>query len=63
MVDAKPLGVPLQPCMKVSKADCPQDVLAANDMKGVPYVSACGLLMYAIVATRRDIAHAMGVVC
>ena len=63
MADAKPLGVPLQPCTTLSKADCPQDVQAANDMKGVPYASACGSLMYAMVATRPDIAHAVGVVC
>ncbi|MCO5613145.1 hypothetical protein L7F22_067421 [Adiantum nelumboides] len=63
MADAKPLGVPLQPCTKLSKADSPQDVQATNDMKGVPYASACGSLMYAMVATRPDIARAVGVVC
>ena len=63
MADAKPLGVPLQPCTKLSKADCPQDVQTANDMKNVPYASVCGSLMYAMVATRPDIAHAVGVVC
>ena len=31
-------------------------------MKNVPYASACGSLMYAMVATRADIAHAVGVV-
>ena len=63
MADAKPLGVPLQPCTKLSKADSPQDVQATNYMKGIPYASACGSLMYAMVATRPDIAHAVGVVC
>ncbi|KAH7437280.1 hypothetical protein KP509_05G063800 [Ceratopteris richardii] len=31
-------------------------------MKSVPYASACGSLIYAMVTTRADIAHAMGVV-
>ena len=31
-------------------------------MSKVPYVSAIGSLMYAMVCTRPDIAHAMGVV-
>lgn len=31
-------------------------------MKKVPYASAVGRLMYAIVCTRPDIAHAVGVV-
>lgn len=62
MADAKPLGVPLPPHTKLSKADCPQDELALEAMKGIPYASACGSLMYAMVATRPDIAYAVGVV-
>ena len=31
-------------------------------MAKIPYALACGSLMYAMVATRLDIAHAMGVV-
>lgn len=31
-------------------------------MKGVPYTSAVGSLMYAMVCTRPDIAHVVGVV-
>ncbi|MCO5564617.1 hypothetical protein L7F22_018282 [Adiantum nelumboides] len=31
-------------------------------MAKIPYASACGSLMYAMVATRPDIAHAVGVV-
>ena len=62
MADAKPLGVPLQPYDKVSKEDCPKTQEATNDMQDVPYASACGSLMYAMVATRPDIAYAVGVV-
>ncbi|MCO5610248.1 hypothetical protein L7F22_064484 [Adiantum nelumboides] len=62
MADAKPLGVPLQPYVKISKEDCPNSKEATNDMQSVPYASACGSLMYAMVATRPDITHAVGVV-
>ena len=62
MDDTKSLGLPLQPKVKLSKDDCPKDDDASNYMKNVPYASACGSLMYAMVATRPDIAHAVGVV-
>ncbi|KAH7387965.1 hypothetical protein KP509_16G051000 [Ceratopteris richardii] len=62
VADAKPLGVPLHPHVKLSKDDCPKNDDAASYMKSVPYASACGSLMYAMVATRPDIAHAVGVV-
>ena len=58
MADAKPLGVPLQPCDKISKEDCPKIQEAINGMQGVPY----GSLMYVMVATRLDIAYVVGVV-
>ena len=62
MTDAQPLGVPLPPYTKLSKADCPKDEMALKAMKGIPYASTCGSLMYAMVATRPDIAYAVGVV-
>ena len=55
MVDVKPLGVPLQPHVRLSKDDCPKDDDAANYMKNVPDASACG-------STRPDISHAVGFV-
>ncbi|MCO5607774.1 hypothetical protein L7F22_061975 [Adiantum nelumboides] len=55
------LSTPMQPCLKLSKDDCPKfDVEKAETAK-VPYFSAVGGLMYAMVATRPDIAFAMGV--
>ena len=54
--------MPLQPYDKISKEDCRKTQEAINDMQGVPYASACGSLLYAMVATRPDIAYAVGVV-
>ena len=55
VVDVKPLGVPLQPHVRLSKDDCPKDDDASNYMKNVPDASACG-------STRPDISHAVGFV-
>src|SRR5260370_40638210 len=42
-----------------SKADCPSDATEADKMAKVPYRKAIGSLMYASVATRPDISHAV----
>jgi hypothetical protein len=52
---AIPLGV------KLSVDQCPKTHEEEEDMSHVPYVSAVGNLMYAMVFTRSDIAHAVGV--
>ncbi|CAM8920181.1 unnamed protein product [Rhodiola kirilowii] len=46
---------------KFSKNQCPQNELERKQMEGVPYASAVGSLMYALVCTRPDIAFAVGV--
>ena len=61
MADAKPLGVLLQPYDKISKEDCPKTREPINYMQGVPYALACGSLMYAMVATRPDIAYGFNI--
>ena len=48
--------------LKLSKDDCPKSVEDKAAMAKVPYASACGSLMYAMVATRPDIAYAVGVI-
>jgi hypothetical protein len=40
---------------------CPKTHEEEEDMSHVPYASAVGSLMYAMVCTRPDIAHAVGV--
>jgi len=50
-----PVGV------KLSIEQCPKPQEVEEDMSYVPYASAVGSLMYAMVSTRLDIAHVMGV--
>jgi hypothetical protein len=50
-----PIGV------KLSADQCPKTQEEEEDMSHVPYASAVGSLMYAMVCTRPDIAHAVGV--
>ena len=48
--------------MKFSAKDSPQSDSERAEMAKIPYASACGSLMYAMVATRPDIAFAVGVI-
>ncbi|MCO5569630.1 hypothetical protein L7F22_023346 [Adiantum nelumboides] len=49
------LSTPMQPCLKLSKDDCPKSDAEKAEMAKVPYSSTVGSLMY-------DIAFAVGVV-
>ena len=60
MQECKPVKVPIYVGVKLSADQCPK-TQDEEDMSHVPYVSAVGNLMYAMVYTRLDIAHAMGV--
>ena len=62
MGDAKPVGCPLAAHFKLSKEQMPTSDEEKAYMERVPYASAVGSLMYAMVCTRPDIAHAVGVV-
>jgi hypothetical protein len=62
MKEAKPVSTPLASHFKLSKKSCPSTVEEREKMAGIPYSSAVGSLMYAMVCTRPDIAHAVGVV-
>ena len=62
MSNAKPVGVPLANHFKLSKSSCPSSKKEIEEMSTIPYSSAVGSLMYAMVCTRPDIAHAVGVV-
>eukprot|EP00253_Pinus_taeda_P028006 PITA_28006 len=62
MKDAKPVGTPLATHFKLSTELCPSDDKEKEEMSKIPYASAVGSLMYAMVCTRPDIAYSMGVV-
>ncbi|GKF90189.1 hypothetical protein Tco_0264152, partial [Tanacetum coccineum] len=53
---------PLTPNFKLTDKDCPSSKKNIEKMDRVPYASAIGSLMYAMVCTRPDLAHAVGVV-
>jgi ATP-binding cassette subfamily B (MDR/TAP) protein 1 len=62
MQDAKPVSTPLAPHFKLSLDLCPASDEDIKYMSRVPYSSVVGSLMYAMVCSRPDLAHAMGVV-
>lgn len=62
MTDAKARRTPLGSHLKLSKKQSPKTDEDVEEMAKVPYASAVGSLMYAMVCTRPDIAHAVGVV-
>ena len=62
MESAKPVSTPLASHFKLSKEKCAVTDEEQNYMANVPYTSAVGILMYAMVNTRPDIAHVVGVV-
>nr|GEW33082.1 hypothetical protein [Tanacetum cinerariifolium] len=55
----KPGPTPLAPHSKLSSHECPK---SEEDMSRVPYSSAVGSLMYAMVCTRPNLAHVVSVV-
>ena len=62
MNEAKPVSTLLGSHFKLSKEQSPKIEEERDHMRKVPYASAIGSLMYAMVCTRPDIAHAVGVV-
>ncbi|RVW74402.1 Retrovirus-related Pol polyprotein from transposon TNT 1-94 [Vitis vinifera] len=62
MNEAKLVSTPLGSHFKLSKEQSPKTEKEMDHMSKVPYALAIGSLMYAMVCTRPDIAHAVGVV-
>jgi hypothetical protein len=62
MDKAKVVSSPLTTNFKLTDRDCPSSKKEIEEMDRIPYASAVGSLMYAMVCTRPDIAYAVGVV-
>ena len=62
MNEAKLVSTPLGSHFKLSREQSPNTEEERDHMSKVPYASALGSLMYVMVCTRPDIAHAVGVV-
>ena len=62
MHEAKPVSTPLAAHFRLSSAMCPQSDKNVEYMSKVPYSSAVGSLMYAMVCSRPDLSHALSVV-
>ena len=62
MENAKAVCTPLPGHLRLTKEMSPKTQEEEDKMSKVPYASAVGSLMYAMVCTRADIAHALGVV-
>lgn len=62
MKDLKPVVTPLPDHFHLSSEMCPDTQEDKDFTKYIPYSSAVGSLMYAMICTRPDISHAVGVV-
>ena len=62
MLDARPVKTPLAAHFRLSTDLSPQTDEDKKYMSHVPYASAVGSIMYAMVCTRPDISHAVSVV-
>ena len=62
MEDCKPVGMPLDPKVALVKATDEEWEQYSREMQGIPYKACVGSLMYAMVATRADLAFAVGTV-
>ena len=62
MVDSKKGTLPMNPGINLSKQMSPKTDKERTRMASIPYASAVGSLMYAMLCTRPDIAYALSVV-
>jgi len=62
MQDCKPISTPLPINFKLSSSMSPSNEAERMEMSRVPYASAVGSLMFAMIRTRLDIAQVVGAV-
>uniref|UniRef100_A0ACD5Z493 Uncharacterized protein n=1 Tax=Avena sativa TaxID=4498 RepID=A0ACD5Z493_AVESA len=61
MESCNPLTVPMTKAIKLSGDMCPKSLEERKKMSHIPYASALGSLMYAMLFTRPDLCHSVGV--
>jgi hypothetical protein len=59
--DCNPVGTPMDPGPRLTAEQAPSTPEDIEFMKSVPYIHAVGSFMYLAIATRPDIAYAVGV--
>ena len=59
---SKPVDTPVEKGLALNFDQCPKTDQEKEIMKDLPYVSAVGSLMYAMLCTRLDICFAVGLV-
>jgi len=62
MANAKAMNVQFASHFKLSSNQSPEDEESMKEMENIPFSSAVRSLMYSMVCTRSDLAHAMSVV-
>ena len=62
MQDTKPMDTYVDKSLSLSRDMCPKTLEEKEKMSKVPYASAVGSLMYAMMCTRPDICYAVGLV-
>ena len=63
MEDSKKGSLPTLSGKPLSKKQCPTTVAEREYMSSVPYASAIGSIMYAMICTRPDVSYALSVRC
>jgi hypothetical protein len=59
MQDSKKGCIPMNPGMPLSKSQCPTSDGEVAKMSHIPYASAIGSIMYAMICTRPDVSYAL----
>ena len=62
MQDSKPMDTPVDKSLSLSRDMCPKTLEEKEKIFRVPYASAIGSLMYAMMCTRPNICYAVGLV-
>ena len=62
MHNSKPIDTPIEKGYTLSLEDCPKSEKEKREMVRVPYASAVGSLIYAMLCTRPDICFVVGMI-